>query len=73
MRNLHEREREKMMQIYVPPPNDPERYLKEVELREQKIKRDFNTPLPVWYIVVSIIIGLCIIVAILGANVFHFW
>ncbi len=70
MRNIVERE--KMMQ-FVPPPNDPVRYRMEVELRERKIKRDFNTPIPVLYIVASIIILLLIIVGILVVYVFHFF
>ena len=52
---------------------DPERELRESELEEQKIKRDFNTPIPVLYIVASIAVVLIIIVGILGVNLFHFW
>ena len=73
MRNMHEREREKLMMWKPHSPSDPERELRESELEEQKIKRDFNTPIPVFYIVVAISVGLFIIVAILGASVFHFW
>ena len=54
-------------------PINPERELRETELREQKVKRDFNTPIPVLYIVVAIAIVLFLMVYILGANVFHFW
>ena len=54
-------------------PMDPERELRASEREEQKIKRDFNTPIPVLYIVVSIAVVLILIVAILGASVFHFW
>jgi hypothetical protein len=54
-------------------PMDPESELKESELEEQKIKRDFNTPIPVLYIVVASALLLLLIVGILGANVFHFW
>ena len=54
-------------------PINPELELRESELEEQKIKRDFNTPIPVLYIVASILVGLVIIVAILGTSVFHVW
>jgi hypothetical protein len=76
MRNIHVREREKTI-MYRPElpfnPMDPERELRASELEEQKIKRDFNTPIPVLYIVASIAVVLILIVAILGASVFHFW
>ena len=74
MRNIHDREREKII-MYRPElpfnPMDPERELRESELEEQKIKRDFNTPIPVLYLVASIAVVLIIIVGILGVNVFH--
>jgi len=52
-------------------PMDPERELRASELEEQKIKRDFTTPIPVLYIVASIAVVLIIIVGILGVNLFH--
>ena len=76
MRNIHERERERtiMFRPELPfNPMDPDRELRASELEEKKIKRDFNTPIPVLYVVVSIAVVLILIVAILGVDVFHFW
>lgn len=52
---------------------DPERELRESERREQKLKRDFAIPIPVFYIVTSIAIVLLIIVGIVLVYGFHFW
>ena len=54
-------------------PINPERELRESERREQKLKRDFATPIPVFYIVTSIAIVLLIIVGIVLVYGFHFW
>jgi hypothetical protein len=72
MRNIVSREREKIMMFEPRVPPDFKLDKSERELREQKLERDFNTPLPVLYIVASIIILLLIIVGILGVYVFHF-
>jgi hypothetical protein len=76
MRNIHDREREKTI-MHRPElpfnPMDPERELRASELEERRIKRDFNTSIPVLYIVASIAVVLILIVAILGVDVFHFW
>jgi hypothetical protein len=54
-------------------PIDAESEIKASEFEEQKIKRDFNSPIPVFYIVASIAVVLLVIMSILGARVFHFW
>jgi hypothetical protein len=51
-----------------PPPTETE-----MESREQELHRDFTTPLPIFYIVASIIIILFLTVIILGVDVFHFF
>ena len=56
---------------YIPP--DPSHTQEDLEREERSLKRDFTTPIPVSYIVVSIAVVLIVIVGILGANVFHFW
>ena len=93
MRNIHEREREKIMmggfqsgRSY----HEPEWYIKEKEkeqelselsertgVSEQELRRlKTTTPLRVFrvlYTAFGIALLLLLIVAILGANVFHFW
>ena len=54
-------------------PMDPESERMASELEEQKIKRDFNSPIPVFYRVATIVVVLIMIVAILGTRIFHFW
>ena len=58
-------------QPYIPP--EPSHIQEDVEHKEQSLRRDFTTPIPVLYIVASIAVVLILIVAILGASVFHFW
>jgi hypothetical protein len=71
MRNIHEREKEKIIMSRPQLPFDP--INPERELREQKLKRDFATPIPVFYIVTSIAIVLLILVGIVFVYGFHFW
>jgi len=44
-----------------------------MESRERELHRDFTTPLPLFYIVASMIIILFLIMVILGVDVFHFF
>ena len=93
MRNIHERERDKIMMggfrlgggdYHEPGKEKRERELgeglSEWELSEhsgvseQELRRlKTTTPLRVLYTVVGMALLLLLIVAILGANVFHFW
>jgi len=43
----------------------------EVEIRARELKRDFNIPLSVQYIVVSITLGLLLIVGLVLVYAFH--
>jgi hypothetical protein len=71
MRNMVLREREKTMHLspYLssPPTSDEE----EVETREQEATRDIDAPLAMFYIGVSILIVLLLIVDSLLLYVFH--
>jgi hypothetical protein len=86
MRNIREREREKiiMHEHYIPPqyrpplPSEQGEEEREQELGkglgEQEIRRLKNTPpLRVFFIVVGLALLLLLIVGILGVSVFHFW
>ncbi len=54
-------------------PIDAESELRASEREEQKIKRAFNSPIPVFYIIATSAVVLVVIVSILGVRVFHFW
>jgi hypothetical protein len=82
MSNVHEREREKIVNFEFRPPlpseNDLERQDRErIEHsgpQEDEINRlKSTTPQRVLYIVIGSVLLLLLIVGILGANVFHFW
>jgi len=79
MRNMREREREKIMfyKPQLPSESDLERRERErmeSGSQEQEISRlKSTTPQRVFYIVVGIALLLLLIVGILGANVFHFF
>lgn len=51
---------------------EAERQQREEQKREE-LRRDFTTPLPIWYIVISIAIVLLIIMGIVLVYAFHAW